>query len=142
MNDFQERLQELLEEHSLKRIHLAKIIEVSSTTINDYFNKNYYPRIDIAYKMANYFECSLNYLFGLTDTKENTNTNSKKFVINLDKLLQKNNISISKALNAMDMGEYDYYRWKNGQFPKTRNLIEIAKFFDVSVDYLIGNTNT
>ena len=37
------------------------------------------------------------------------------------------------------MGEYDYYRWKDGMFPKTINLITIAKYFDVSVDFLVGN---
>ena len=31
------------------------------------FNKDYYPEIDIAIKMAKYFNCSLDYLFGLTD---------------------------------------------------------------------------
>lgn len=141
MNEFQERLQDLLDERGLKRIHLAKIIGISSTTINDYFNKNYYPQIDIAYKMAHYFECSLDYLFGLTDIKENTNTNSKTFMENLNKLLKENNLPISKALKEMCMGEYDYYRWKKGKFPKTRNLVEIAKFFDVGVDYLVGNVN-
>lgn len=139
MNEFQERLQDLLDEHNLKRAHLAKKIGISSTTINDYFNKNYYPQINIAYKMAKYFNCSLSYLLGLTDIKENTNTNQKSFIDNFDKLLQHNNLSISKSLKELCMGEYDYYRWKQGQFPKTRNLIEIAKYFDVSIDYLIGN---
>lgn len=38
------------------------------------------------------------------------------------------------------MGEYNYYRWKIGILPKTINILEIAKFFDVSFDWLVGNT--
>ena len=36
------------------------------------------------------------------------------------------------------MSEYNYYRWKAGLFPKTINLIDIEKYFDVSIDYLVG----
>lgn len=37
------------------------------------------------------------------------------------------------------MSEYNYYRWRDGLLPKTVNLIDIAKYFDISVDYLLGN---
>lgn len=33
---------------------------------------------------------------------------------------------------------YNYYTWKAGLFSKIINLIDIAKYFDVSVDYLVG----
>lgn len=35
--------------------------------------------------------------------------------------------------------EYDFYRWKNRLFPKTLNLLDIAKTFDVSLDFLVGD---
>lgn len=140
MNEFQERLQELLEENNITRLMLAKSIGISSTTINDYFNKNYYPQIDIAIKIANYFNCSLDYLFGLTDKKDIKYKNHKSFIENFDNLLLENNLSISRALKALHMSEYNYYRWKNGQFPKTSNLIEISKYFSCSIDFLIGKS--
>ena len=138
MNIFQERLQDLLEEHNLNRLQLSKIIGISSTTINGYFNNNYYPHIDIAIKMAKYFDCSLDYLFGRTDNKHYYNNNNNSFIENFDNLLKTNNLPIAKALREMKMSEYNYYRWKNGKFPKTNNLLDIAKYFDVSMDYLVG----
>ena len=141
MNDFQERLQELLNEHNLSRLALAKIIGTTSTTINGYFNNDYYPQIDIAKKMANYFNCSLNYLFGLTDAVCQEIQNKNSFIDNLDKLLRKRKLPIAKVMRDLKMSEYNYYRWKNGKFPKTINLIELAKYFDVSIDYLVGRSD-
>ena len=31
--------------------------------------------------------------------------------------------------------------WKKGHIPKNKTLDKIAKYFDVSIDYLIGNTS-
>ena len=140
MNEFQERLQELLKEYKLSRLELSKKLNISSTTINDYFNKGYYPELTIAIKMAEYFNCSLNYLFGLSDDKSNTNKNKNEFFVNFDKLIKENKLKIARVLREMQMGEYNYYRWKSGQIPKTINLISIAKYFDVSVDYLVGRS--
>ena len=138
MNNFQERLKELLEENSLNRLQLAKAISVSSTTINGYFNNNYYPQIEIAIKMASYFNCSLDYLFGLSEEKINNDKSNNSFITNFHNLIKLNKLSIAGTLKALQMSEYNYYRWKKGMFPKTSNLIEIAQFFDVSIDFLVG----
>ena len=137
---FKQRLAELLEENGLNRLKLANKIGVSSTTINGYFNDNYYPRIDVAVKMAKEFNCSLDYLFGLDDEDLEgfVVNNSKSFIENFDGLLRQNNLSIVGALKQMNLGEYDYYRWKKGMFPKTSNLVVIAKFFGVSLNMLVG----
>ena len=66
--------------------------------------------------------------------------NSNSFIDNFDILLNQNNLSIVGALKQMNLGEYDYYRWKKGMFPKTSNLIVIANFFGVSLDMLAGKT--
>lgn len=139
MTEFQERLSELLEENNLSRLKLANIINITSTTINGYFNKNYYPTIDIAIKMANYFNCSLDYLFGLTDKRNKVNLNNQDFLHNFNLLLNENKLSISKAMKNLQMSEYNYYRWKKGMFPKTNNLVDIAKYFGTSIDFLVGN---
>ena len=139
MNEFQERLIDLLEENNMSRLKLALSLNITSTTINGYFNKNYYPTIDIAIKMADYFNCSLDYLFGLNDKKAPSNLNNRDFIDNFDLILKQNKLTISKGMKILQMSEYNYYRWKKGLFPKTNNLITIAKNFDVGLDFLVGN---
>ena len=140
MNNFQERLKELLEDNNLSRLQLAKILNISSTTINGYFNKNYYPNIEIAVAMSKYFNCSLNFLFGLTDDKKNFDKSNNAFFENFSMLIKENKISVAKTMKNLNMSEYNYYRWRDGLIPKTVNIIDIAKYFDVSIDFLLGNT--
>ncbi len=138
MNNFQERLNELIIENNINRLKLANAIKVSSTTINGYFNDNYFPQLDIAIRLADYFNCSLDYLFGRSDNYTNTNTNNNAFIDNYNYLLKINKVSIARSLREMNMSEYNYYRWKAGIVPKTINLLEIADYFDTSLDFLIG----
>ena len=138
MNDFQERLKELLVENNLSRLQLSKILNISSTTINGYFNNNYYPKIEIAISMSIYFDCSLDFLFGLSDIKNNASHNNT-FFENFNNLIKLSGISIAQTMKNLKMSVYNYYRWRDGLLPKTVNLIDIAKYFDISVDYLLGN---
>jgi len=138
-NEFQERLQDLLIENSLSRLQLAKKIGVTSETINGYFNRNLYPEIKIADKMAKFFNCSLDYLFGLSEDVKNGDKNNLTFIETLDKLMKDNNLSIAKTMKHLNMSEYNYYRWKKGTKPLTSVLIVLAKYFNVSVDYLVAD---
>ena len=139
MTDFQDRLTELLQYNNLTKQQFAKNINKRLSTINEYFLNDYYPQIDLAITIANYFNVSLDYLFGLSDKKENTNKNDKPFFDNFDILVRTNKKSILNTMLDMNFKESNYYRWKAGKIPKTNNLLTIAKYFDVSLDYLIGN---
>ncbi len=142
MNDFQERLQELLVENNMSRLQLSKQLNISSTTINGYFNNNYYPKIEIAIAMSKFFNCSLDFLFGLSDIKNSVQLNDNLFFVNFNKLIKSSGTSIAQTMKNLKMSEYNYYRWRDGLLPKTVNLIDLAKYFEVSVDYLLGNTLT
>ena len=139
MTNFQERLTELLQDNNLTKQQFAKNINKRLSTINEYFLNDYFPQIDLAITIANYFNVSLDYLFGLSDKKENTNNNDKPFFENFNNLVKTNKKSILNTMLDMNFKEANYYRWKSGMIPKTNNLLTIAKYFDVSLDYLIGN---
>lgn len=66
---FAERLKELRLEADLKQSDLAKIIEVSSSTIGMYEQGRRFPDQDILNKLANYFDISVDYLLGRTKEK-------------------------------------------------------------------------
>ena len=125
MNNFQERLTELLEDNNMSRLKLAKEINSTSTTINGYFNKDYFPTLEIAIRISKYFNISLDYLFGLSENFNSLVSSSKKSILN--------------TMKEMAFTDANYYRWKSGLIPKTSNLVTIAKHFGVSLDYLVGN---
>lgn len=143
MNEFQESLGDLLQANNLTRLQLANDLGISSTTINGYFNDGYFPKIEIAIKIAKYFNCSLDYLFALTDERQKkANFNETKLCYNLTnsllKLIKVRKTSIAQAMRGLNMSEYNFYRWRKGKFPKTVNLIAVAKYFNASIDELIG----
>ena len=138
MNKFQERLKELLEDYNLSRLALANKLSISSTTINGYFNKNYYPTIEIALNIAKFFNCSLDYLFGLTDSLSPLSLKTSNFVNRFNFLIKLKNNSIAKTMKELSMSEYNYYRWKKGQLPKTNKLFDIVKYLNTSLDFILG----
>lgn len=139
MNKFQERLQDLLIENDLSRLQLAKNIGISFETLNGYFNKDFYPELNVAIKISRYFNCSLQYLMGLTDEFKINDVNNLSFTETIKKLLKENKLSIEKLMKTLNMSEANFYRWQSGKTkPAMNSLIAIANFFDVTIDYLIG----
>lgn len=139
MNDFKSSLQELLDEKNLNRRQLSKLIDIPESTLNGYFNSGYYPSLKNAKKLCKFFNCSLDYLLGLSDNIDlKPKGNNKSFFENFDILIKQSKKSISHIMNKLNMSEYDYYRWKGGQMPKVCNLVEIATYFSCSIDELLG----
>ena len=138
MNEFKERLQDLMLENDLSRLQLSKKIGISFETLNGYFNKDFYPELSVAKKIANYFDCSLQYLMGLTDEYKNITYNNLSFIETVEKLIKENNLSIEKLMKRLNMSEANYYRWKNNSnIPSMQSLISLSKYFNVSIDYFL-----
>lgn len=58
------------------------------------------------------------------------------------KLLSSNKgVSLKKVATDLGFGENTIYKWKM-QSPKGEYLDKVADYFDVSVDYLLGRTDT
>lgn len=141
---FNQILTELIDDTGISAKKLAKQIGIPSSSIYLYLNGSY-PNIKNAVKIANFFNCTLNYLFGLdiypneyTFTK---NYSSEKFFDKYLSLLKNNNISHYKLSNVADINNSSYRLWKQGKEPKLETLIKIADYFGVSIDYLVGRAD-
>ena len=140
MSNFKERLDEFLIENNLSKNQLSKIIGVRPDTIYGYYRKNLLPEIHIAKNIANYFGCSLDYLFGVSDEINNSDKNQLSFAETIKKLIKDNHKSVEKTMKELNISDRTYYRWQSGDSqPLTSIIITLAKYFDVSVDYIIGN---
>lgn len=137
---FQEILKELIAEKSISLRTLSKESGVSAVQYSKYLH-GAYPTIDVAIKIANYFNCSLDYLFGVSNVnifKTYKDYNIKDFVERYKKLLETNNTSHYKFAKTHNLSESCLRHWKYGQIPKIESLIIIAINLSSSIDYLIG----
>ena len=67
MSKFPDRLKELRKKRELLSKDLAKIMCVEPATITNWEKGNRFPKDDILIKIADYFDCSIDYLLGRTD---------------------------------------------------------------------------
>ena len=120
---------------------MAKESGVTATQYSRYL-RGAIPTIGITLKIAEYFDCSLDYLFGLTDTKKKNykayNYDISKFISNYKKLLNENNISNYKFLKDSIYDESIIRHWEAGSVPRLDVVYYIAKNLGGSIDELIG----
>ncbi|NOW04212.1 helix-turn-helix domain-containing protein [Clostridium beijerinckii] len=69
MSKFPTRLKELREEKGLLGKDFAKIMSVEPATVTNWEKGNRFPKDDVLIKIADYFDCSTDYLLGRTDDK-------------------------------------------------------------------------
>lgn len=58
---------------------------------------------------------------------------------NFSRLCAENNIKPNPLAKKLGIPSATITNWKNGRIPHHTTLIKIADYFDVSVDYLLGN---
>ncbi|MFC0905859.1 helix-turn-helix domain-containing protein [Clostridium sp. MT-14] len=85
-----DRIRILREEKSISQLELAKTLNIANTTLSQYESGKRIPSDSIKKKIAEYFNVSLDYLMGLTDSK----TNNPR-----PKLSEKDERDIKKDLN-------------------------------------------
>lgn len=60
----------------------------------------------------------------------------------LTKLLDQRNISVYRLCKSLNLDQSMVRRWlQDGRMPSAENLIKLADYFDVSIDYLVGRSN-
>ena len=140
MQNFSENLKELMIYKNIDIKTLSKDANIKLSTLYYYLEYKSLPSIKNAIKLSHYFNCSIDYLLGLSEIEKiNTKISSNNFIDNYEYLLKINNTNNNKVCKILNLNRNSIYNWKKGQIPKMVNLIEIAKYFDVSIDYLLGN---
>lgn len=68
-NIFRERLSKLMTEHNINQLGLAKELGVTQSTLSRNINGIHRPKAEIIEKIAKYFNVSVDYLLGNTDSR-------------------------------------------------------------------------
>ena len=142
MEVFIENLRDLIAEKNKSLRQLAVESNVPAMQFSRYLNDSI-PTIETTLKIAKYFECSLDYLFGLSSSKETNKYKTydydiSKFLANYDKLLKQNNTTHYKFMKASGYDESIIRHWKSGSIPRLDIIYYIAKNLGGSMDNLIG----
>lgn len=142
MEAFIDNLKDLIFKSGLSLRELAKESGVSAMQLSRYL-RGFIPTVDVTLKIAKYFDCSLDFLFGLTDVKNGKkyktyDKDMSKFVDRYFALLDKNKISHYKFIKDINFDESILRHWKAGSVPRLDVIYFIAKNLNGSIDDLIG----
>ena len=118
-------------------------MNVRSTALSSAITYGIIPTTKTLVKMADFFDVSLNYLLGKTESDNFIRSEKKvSFHERLSELCAEKNVSYYKV--GLDCGIYDSLisHWFKKGFIPTIELIEIlSDYFNVSPDYLLGRTD-
>ena len=142
MELFRENLRDLIDETGLSLRQLEKESGVSAMQYSRYLRDSI-PTIDVVLRIAQYFDCSIDYLFGLDNNKKSNrykayNYDISKFLPRYMELLKTNNISHFKFSQNQPFNESVLRHWQAGRVPRLDIVYIIANHFGSSMDYLIG----
>lgn len=140
MSNLSESLKDLMEEAEINAPALAKATGIDSSTILTFLRGDGLPYVDTLVTLADYFKCSTDYLLGLTDKlSEEEFRQRPPFKEQLTFLLKHFNVTKYRMEKDTGLAEKTVNRWHNGKTqPTVDSLIRLAKYFDCSVDFILG----
>ena len=142
-----ERLFFLREENDLRQVDLAKALNLGSrTSISDWETGREIIPLEKLNKYANYFNVSIDYIVGLTNTKEcqiiNSELNLQTIAERLKTFRKENHLTQEKLANELNTTHSTLSAYENAKvLIKTSFIYQIAKKYHYSIDWLLGKIN-
>ncbi|MDR0289081.1 MAG: helix-turn-helix domain-containing protein [Rickettsiales bacterium] len=144
--DFSERLKSLRVENGYTQKDLAKILGISYQGIQKYERGISHPRLGRLEELAILFDVSISYLIGETDVRTPSKLSNVEIFSKRLKLLRLEAGYTQKELaQKLGMTGAGYSKYGTGietTHPRIERLQKIAEVFNVSVSYLLGETDT
>lgn len=143
-------LKELRKASGKNQSEIARLLGVTQQTYANYENGRTEASYDTLVKISKVFNLTVDELIDSnTEKTEITSINNKTFELSLNlgeniKYLRKlNNMRQEDICNLFNVARGTFSMWETGKRePDCKTLINLAKLFNVTVDYLIGNDNT
>lgn len=141
---------------------VAKAVGISSGVLSKWKNENTIPNGEALLKIADYFDCSIDYLLGHTDEVAVNRGETSESVVSdkaMNTYLKSNpytshdiakkikecakgrGISLKEVLRKCGLGENTFSHMLHGRAIAFDSLAKIADCLDCSVDYLLGRTD-
>ncbi|MCM1545948.1 MAG: helix-turn-helix domain-containing protein [Clostridiales bacterium] len=137
---FSETLKELLDERGLNNKQFSKLVGISEACISLYIKNNNVPSVSHLIKIAEYFQCSTDFLLGREQFKENLSFNVcpsfGEQVCFLEKYM---NFTPKDFYSRERISKSSYFDWKyNKRKPTLDSVIALAEICERRVDFILG----
>ena len=135
-----EILEDLMFENYLTISDLSKELSMDYKKLSNYIKGKFNPNLKSAISLANYFNCSLDYLAGLSNYRKIAKYSEPDFLFydRYKKLLEERKVSHYKLCKDLKININNLRTWRRGLLPTFSNLIKISEYLSVSIDDLIG----
>ncbi len=139
---FQKRINELVDDANLKRVDLAKLGSIDYRSFSNAIVYGIVPTTSTLIKMANYFKVSMDYILGRTDTNDYVEPSNTTFQERFENLCKEKGVSHYKVSQDCFFDKSNISRWlSKGYLPTLEILDMITKYFNVSLDYILGRSD-
>ncbi len=140
MSKFAENLFSLMQERNLNPPALAKLLDTDRTNITRYLRGERLPIYNGFVKMVEFFNVSADLLLGRTDYCEKEDFRPvQPFGTTLRRILEETKTTQYRVIKDLHISQASMYFWLlNERLPTVENLVKLADYLDVSVDYSLG----
>ena len=139
---FQKRINELADETDLKKVDLAKVGNFDYRSLSNALVYGIVPTTTTLIKMADYFKVSMDYLLGRTEKNDYIESSNETFQMRFENLCKEKGVTHYKVSQDCFFDKSNISRWiTKGYLPTLEILDMITKYFNVSIDYILGRSD-
>lgn len=141
LKNFSEQLSELMAEDNYNQTTLAAAMNTSRSKITLYLGAKRLPAFSSFVEIITFFNCSANFILGFSDypARQATYKPVQPFSVMIRKILEEKEISQYSFINDTGISWSIFHGWLTEKTqPSVDNLVKVARYFDCSVDYLLG----
>jgi len=138
LSNFGKRLKDLIEEKQITPDDLSKAINYNQ--VYHWLAGDYIPSFSNLIKIADYFQCTLDYLTGKeSESLSDTFKSCPSFAERLPFVLKAKGFTIYRLSKLTKIDKRTIYDWLHNLYvPQLDNLDKIASVLDCTLDYLVG----
>jgi len=139
MPNFGDRLKKLRKAKGITQKAVHEYLDIHERAYRRYEISQFTPHHETFLKLADYFEVSLDYLAGRSDNHHSVYFTRTKFAERLEALRIEKAVTQKAIANYLGISEraYQMYEYDKRE-PIQDDLIRLASYFNVSLDYLLG----
>lgn len=140
---FKELTDDNFDNNKISNADIAEKIGVDKSVISNIVNYDIIPSVPSLIKIADYFNVSLEFLLGKTDSDDFIKSSSPSaFGVRILQLKDEQKYKFADITNKCSFSRNSIHVWiKRNNVPSLVYLFELANFFNVSPDYLLGRTD-